>query len=204
MRKMLFALAALAALALLTPDTGVAQGAANQIGIYTTDSPDFSNITDADTRINGAGSHTAYVLLSNPHNDNTATDITAVGGFEFRIEWGGLFVTPTVHPSATNFQTPPDFYCGANVPVSGGVATLITLTIGSFSEDPVDFFITPVSDPTTQTIPGAIAITDFDDNYSISQAFPSSGDFANAVFGFNTSVVPNEDRSWGDVKNLYR
>ena len=204
MRKMLFALAALAALALLTPDTGVAQGDANQIGIYTTQTPDFSNITDADTRVNGAGSHTAYVICSYPHNDNTDTDITSLGGFEFQLDWGSLFVTPTLHPSATNFMSAPDFYCGANVPVANGMAVLVTLSIGSFTEDPVDFFIMPVSDSAAQSIPGAIAITDFDDNYSISRAYPASGDFANPIFGFNTSVVPNEDATWSDVKNLYR
>ena len=204
MRKMLFALAALAALALLAPNSGVAQGAANQIGIYTTQTPDFDNITDLDTTVNGAGSHTAYVILSYPHNDNTDTDINAVGGFEFQLDWGSLFVTPTLHSSATNFMNSPDFYCGSNVPVSNGMAVLMTLAIGSFSEDPVSIYMMPVSDAQAQSIPGAIALTDFDDNYSISQAFPSSGDFADAVFGFNTSVVPNEDANWGDVKNLYR
>ena len=40
--------------------------------------------------------------------------------------------------------------------------------------------------------------------HSISQAFPSSGDFGMPVFGINMAVVPTEDTSWGSVKSMFQ
>ena len=38
-----------------------------------------------------------------------------------RVEWpAGWFVTPVLHPSATNFVSSPDFLCGANALVTQG------------------------------------------------------------------------------------
>ena len=205
MRKMLFALTALAALALLAPNSGVAQGADNQFGIYTTQTPDLDNITDADTSLNGSGQFTAYVVCTNPVNTDDAHTILNLGGFEFQIVFdSALFVTPTLAPTATNFMSPPDFFCGSNIPVVNGMCVVITLTIGSFTADPSSFFLVPVSDVPAQSIPNGLALTDADDNFSIAQAYPSSGDFADAVFGFNTTVVPNEDATWSDLKSLFR
>jgi hypothetical protein len=206
MRKLLFALSALAALALLAPNSGIAQGALNQVGIYTTQTPDLGNITDDDTSIQSltGGQFTAYVVVTNPWSDTGDSEIMNLGGFEFRIEWGALFVTSTLAPTATNFMSPPDFFCGSNIPVVNGQCTVITLTIGAFGTDPVPFLLSPVSDPNAQSIPGAIAITDADDNFVISQAYPASGAFANPVFGYNTTVVPNEDTSWSEMKALFQ
>ena len=221
MRKLLFALSALAALALLAPNSGIAQDD-NQVGIYLVEDPDFADPDTLATQTvydGPAGQFTAYVVVSSPVNYEYCTTvpvdtcyvrpISNLGGFEFRIEWpAGLFVTPTIHTSATNFQTPPDFYCGANAQVIDGTVTVITLTIGSFTTDPGQWYITPVSDVGSQSIPGGIAITDADEVFEITELYVSSGDFANPVFAMwpipGEEPVPNEDATWGDVKAMFR
>jgi len=178
---------------------------ANEIGIYLIENPTPENAEEEACYSGPAGQFSAFVVLDNPWNFNTDSAITLVGGFEFRIEWAaGLFVTPVIHPSATNFQTPPDFYCGASIPVVGAQCTLINLTIGTFTTDPALWFLSPVSNTGSQSIPGAIAITDGNDAFSISQAFPVSGDFAEPVFGMFTCVVANEDVTWGSVKSMFQ
>ena len=177
----------------------------NEIGIFTVADPTAENAEEMACYMGSPGQFMIYCVLTNPVNQNLGTAMDNVGGFEFRMEYpAGLFVTPTLHPSATNFMSPPDFFCGSNVPVTGGQCTLITLTIGTFTTDPASWYLTPVSDPSSQSIPGAMAMTDANDNFSISQAFPVSGSFEDPVFGMWACVVPNEDVSWGSVKSLFQ
>jgi len=203
MKKVLFALTALAALALMAPNSVVAANN-NHIGIYATETPDINDLEASATLELSEGQFTIYVLVTMPYNDNTGMAMENLGGFEFRIEWpADWFVTPTLHASATNFLSAPDFFCGANAPVVNNMVTVVSLACGTFDFSPTLFHITPISDPSQQTIPGSIAVTDADDNFSISEAFPASGDFANPVFGFNMTVVSNEDKAWGGVKALF-
>ena len=184
----------------------------NEIGIFTVENPTAENAEDMACYMGAPGQFTIYCVLTNPVNQNLGFAMEAVGGFEFNLGYAaGLFVTPVIHPSATNFMSPPDFFCGANIPVTGGQCTLITLTVGTFTADPAAWYISPVSDPGVQSIPGAIAITDANDNFSISEAYTTAGsgearDFSAPVFGMFdcADVVPNEDVSWGGVKTLFR
>jgi len=184
----------------------------NEIGIFTVENPTAEDAQDVACYTGPAGQFMIYCVLTNPVNQLLGTPMSNVGGFEFRLEYpAGLFVTPVIHPSATNFMSPPDFFCGANIPVAGGQCTLITMTIGTFTTDPAAWYITPVSDSAAQSIPGAIAITDADDNFSISEAYTVAGsgegrDFSAPVFGMFdcADVVPNEDVSWGGVKTLFQ
>ena len=197
MNKFLFILAAM-----LIATAAIAE---NEIGMYMVENPTPES-AEEDACYSGApGQFTAYVVLTGPVNDGLGTPIENVGGFEFQLIWpAGPFVTPAIHPSATNFMTAPDFFCGANIPVVGGQCTLITVTIGVFTADPVLWSLAPVSDENAQSIPGAIAITDADDNFEISQAYPVSGDFSEPIFGMWTCVVPNDDVSFGGVKALFQ
>jgi len=79
----------------------------------------------------------------------------------------------------------------------------VTLNLGNFGADPGQIFISPVLEP-APSVPDNIAITDYDDGFSISVANPSSGDFALPIFGIYMSVVPAQDASWGEVKTLFR
>ena len=183
----------------------------NEIGMFMVENPTADNAQDMACYMGAPGQFTAYVVLTNPVNQNLGTEMENVGGFEFQLGYpAGLFVTPVLHPSATNFMSPPDFFCGANIPVVGGQCTLITLTIGTFTADPAPWYVTPVSDSTVQSIPGSIAITDALDNFSLSEAYNTTGSVDGVwdvpVFGMFEcgGVVPNEDVSWGDVKTLFQ
>jgi len=172
----------------------------NSIGIYAQPDPEFSTAQewiDLTCEDFPAGTFTLYVVLRDPWNDTLDRAIQDVGGFEFRIGWpSDYFVTPVLHNSATNFLTAPDFLAGANVPVLGRNCVLITLNCGTFTTDHREFFITPVSNPTNQTIPGSIAITDANDNYSISEAFPASGSFQEPVFRVNDCSFEPPAMTW--------
>ena len=92
-------------------------------------------------------------------------------------------------------ETAPDFFCGANAPVSdigGGVmgVTVITLTIGVFTADPVEWFIVPGSDPSAHSIPGGLAITDADDVFRLNPLYPSSGSFTDPARSCPTRTPP--------------
>ena len=184
---------------------------ANEIGIFAVENPTAESAQDDACYTGPAGQFTIYCVLTNPVNTLANRPMINVGGFEFGIGWpAGIFVTPTIHPSATNFQTPPDFLCGANIPVVGGQCTLITITVGTFSDDPGAWYLGPISDPGVQTIPGAMAITDYDDNFSLAEAFSTAGssgdrDFSAPVFSMWDCgvVVPNQDVSFGGVKALF-
>ncbi|MFN2370743.1 MAG: hypothetical protein ABR506_06245 [Candidatus Krumholzibacteriia bacterium] len=219
MKKLLLAMSALAALSLLVPSTGVAQTAEgpdgwyNHIGIYTTQDADSAN-----TSYTGApGQITAYVVVTNPRNYNLGApdsgveqDIAVIGGWEFRIEIpANVFLLSAVLPAAsTNFSTPPNFLCGSNLPVTNGKATVITMTLGEFDGTPSLLYLTPhpAQGEGVPSVPGHLAITDYNDDFRLVAAFPSSGSFDAPVFGLWPTVapVPTEDASWGELKSLYR
>jgi hypothetical protein len=83
--------------------------------------------------------------------------------------------------------------------------TLLTLNLGAFDGATSLLYLRPVQDA-PQSVPGEMAITDFNDDFSISVAYPVSGSHDLPVFGLFTggAVVPTEDASWGEVKSLYR
>ena len=183
----------------------------NEIGIFMVENPTAEDAQDMACYMGSPGQFMCYAVLTNPVNQNLGTDMANVGGFEFQMVFpAGLFVTPVLHPSATNFMSPPDFFCGANIPVVGGQCTLMTITVGTFTADPAMWFITPVSAPTVQSITGSIAGTDADDNFSLSEAYNTTGSVDDIwdvpVFGMFEcgQVVPNEDVSWGSVKTLFQ
>jgi len=205
MKKMLLAVSALAALTLLAPNTGIAQltNDQNQIGIYLTED---ANGDPANVNYNGApGQFTAYIVLTNPYNYNTSSPIVTVGGFEFKLIMpASVFLLGGVlPPESTNFASPPNYFVGTSADVVNNRVTLLTLTLGAFAGAPDYIYLAPVDD--IPSVPGTISITDKPDGFSISQAFPASGDFANAVFGlFVDDVTPTENATWGDVQSLYR
>ena len=204
MKKFLFILAAM-----LIATTAMAE---NEIGIYVVENPTPERAAEDACYSGPPGQFIVYCVLTDPVNQIEGTPMDNVGGFEFQMVWPtGIFVTPAIHPSATNFQTPPDFLCGANIPVVGGQCTLITITVGTFSDDPAPWFLGPVSDPIVQSIPGAMAITDANDNFSLAEAYSTAGsgaerDFSLPVFAMwdCANVVDNEDVSFGGVKALFQ
>jgi hypothetical protein len=180
----------------------------NEIGIYTTANPTAENAQEMATYSGAPGAGiTAYVVLTNPYNTNTNTPIDVVGGFEFRVVLpANVFLLGAIlPPQTTNFASSPDFLCGSNAPVVDNHVTLLTLNLGEFSGAPSFVYLTPVQDA-PQSVPGNMAITDYNDDFRISVAYPVSGNHTTPVFGLftGTAVVPTEDAAWGDVKSLFR
>ena len=180
----------------------------NEIGIYTTEVPTgLIENQDAETSYTGApgGAIMAYVVLTNPWNQNTNAPISLVGGFEFHLYLpSNVFLLGQVlPPSSTNFATAPDFYVGCAAPVANGACTLIALTLGEFTGTPGYISMGPVT-TLAPSVPDNMAVTDYNDDFSISLAYPVSGSFDLPVFGMYQPVVPNDDASWGGVKSLYR
>lgn len=177
----------------------------NEIGIYTSPTPTADNAEALACYQGAPGQIAAYVVLTNPRNEHTGELISSVGGFEFKlvVPANVFLLGVTLPPLTTNFATSPEFLCGANIPVVDGRARLLTLNLGEFSMTPSQLFITPVV-AAPQSVPGNIAITDYNDDFTISVAHPVSGGFDLPVFGLWSCVVPTEDASWGEVKSLFR
>ena len=192
----------------------------NNIGIFNTSAVDLAALGPGDYSHNDSevSQFTAYVLLLNPYNENTGQEIQTVGGVEFRLEVPGeLFVTPVSNFNCDNWGNPMEFYCGANIAVSGGQCVLLSLSVGYLTTEPQSFYITPISDPAGQSFPGDISIADRDDSFSASRATPVTRDFTQPVYTMfggppealpgdlaDCWVVPTESTSWGDIKAVFR
>jgi hypothetical protein len=186
----------------------------NEIGIYTDPNPTADNAEALATYSGAPGQIAAYVVLTHPinmdfgaPNSGVRNPIAVVGGFEFRLNMPAnvFLLTSTMPPQSTNFATPPEWLAGCNAPVVDDHVTLLTLGLGEFSGTPSLIYLSPVQDA-PQSIPGSMAITDYNDDFRLNPAYPVSGDYAAPVFGLwtGTQVVPTDDAAWGDVKSLYR
>ncbi|RKZ14272.1 hypothetical protein DRQ50_09220 [bacterium] len=190
------------ALAVLVAGTTLAE-LDNAIGIYHPLPTGTDNLMDHTNYTGQPGAFQVYAVLTNPNNDNTGTPIANLGGFEFRLELPGAVALTGVQlpASCTNFLSPPEFLVGANLPVIGGMVTLATISLAEMSGQKSSIYLAPVN--SVASIPGAMAIADADDEFSLSEAVPASGGFDVPVFGLYF-VPPEEDASWGRVKTLYR
>lgn len=191
----------------------------NRIGVFSTpDPPDLGCLfvpapQSCYTRLIAPvpGEYDVYVLAINPHNDNTGEPIHMLGGFEFDLEVpAGWFVQSATLPSCVlDFDgSNNSFYCGGQVPVdrSDPVVTVLlaTVTLASFEDPPPAGYLHMAPYFLAPSLPGMMAIADAEDSFSLTPAVPSRVDFAVPVLAINYTVVPAEDRAWGDVKALYR
>lgn len=197
----------------------------NGVGIFLEPNP--SPVTNYVEQIEPFETMTAYVVLANPYNENTGAPIRNLGGFEFRLEFPeNLQVNATLREGTTNFLNAPDYLCGTNLPAVDDQILLMTLEIAAFSTDPGGWFITPVLNPSSQSIPGEMAVADADDEFSLSRATPVSYSFdlpvmcmfepcgpllksavpksaADGVWG-DCWVISAADSSFGDQKAMFR
>lgn len=191
----------------------------NRIGVFSTaDPPDLRCLRvpaaqSAYTRLIAPtpGLYVVHVLCINPRNDHTGEPIHMLGGFEFTLEIPeGWFVQSAILPSCVLDFDPAgsSFYCGGMVPVDqyGPEVTveLATVTLATWEDPPPAGYIYMAPYFVAPSLPGLMAITDAEDEYSLTAAIPSRVDFAEPVLAINYTVVPAEDRAWGDVKALYR
>lgn len=174
----------------------------NAIGLYTAIPNDLEDAAELAAYEGGTGAFSVYVVLTNPWNDNTSAPIGRVGGFEFRLELpSSVFLLDAALPAACiNFMSPPNFFVGADIPVAGDAAALMSLTLGEFTGTGGGVLLAPVATP---SIPGSLAVADYEDEFSISAAVPSSGSLASPVFCIFCRQY-DEASTWGGVKTLFR
>jgi len=204
MRSLTLILAALAAVSAAPTFAGLAD-LENAIGLYV----DVPSDVDGAFRLayyeGDPGTFEVYVVLTNPYNENTGRPINLVGGIEFQLVMpSNVYLLDAVFPgNSFNFLSPPEFFVNfaSGVPVYGDIGTITTLTLGEFMGTGGEIFLAPVSQ-VSPSIPGALAVADYDDDFSLSEAVPSSGNFDFPVFCVFCQQNA-EDRTWGDVKSLY-
>ena len=202
MKKLLFAVTALAALSLLAPSTGFAAGALNQLGFYTD-----VDMTDVNMSAGLYTSQDVYLVLSNPYNHDLDSAVTAINGVEFTIVYDSaqlnatpfVFATPAVNVGSGNI-----YIAGFGTPLPVGEGGYVSLGTASFfvlTTDPAFIYLAP-SEPVTN--PGNMAYLDFNQETVGTNMYPSSGDYANPVFSFNGGVVATENASMDQIKAMFR
>jgi len=219
MKKLFFAVSALAALTLLAPNAGFAGTAFNQLGLYT---DEVGTESAASIDIAPSTQFNVFLVVNRPVNeafvDGNGTPpfqrvMNEVSGYECAVGfWDsndalipGLFVLATTfNGNAVRLGTGGNFVVGfaSPIPVTAGAAMLTTFNIMVLDTNPKEIFL-DVSTPAS--LPGTMAIVDgaiVNDN--LQAAFPSSGNLSAHVFGINTGVVAVENESWGGVKALFR
>ncbi len=201
MKKLLFAVTALAALSLLAPSTGFA--AYNQLGCYTDDDMAAASVTAAANSQNDV-----YVVLSNPYNHDTDTDILAIGGIEFKFVLGGasamLLGNPAwTHDSVIDIGTDDSHIAGFGTPLlvgDGGFVTVCVQNVMVFDASSAAYLYLAPALPAS--IPGVMVLLDSDEG--LHSIYPSSGDFANPVFALNGTVTATDHVRMDQIKAMYR
>jgi len=205
MKKLLFALCALAAIALLTPSAGFAQWQ-TRIGIYASATADSTRIDPAE----GAFFYVYFVLTSPLDADGAPA--TAIKGYEFTVTVTGpveglVKFTDLTFPNTIDLGTSTDYanssYFAAAAspqPVTNGMIVLRTWKMKSFdSSAPYYFFVAPYSVP---TFAGDLAILDGAGRKV--RARGSADLYTTAVFAIGDDTVANESATFGSVKALFR
>ena len=200
------ALVALAALTLLTPQTGMAAmrpAGEDVFGIYANNNFNGDASDENPPYINpaGVGIEQTYIYLTNVIAPN-------IGAFEFALSYTGgsapIITDQGLPPEGVNFGTGNEFFVGVGTPlVPDQYGNVILMSPQYFVSDqtPVSVFVGPVSIPHT---PGEITYVEFDDVSIAHFMTPASGDFGARIFAFNETIVENEGTTWTDVKSLYR
>ncbi len=176
----------------------------NAIGLYTDVPRDLDEALQLAVYEGDPGTFAVYVVLTNPYNENTGGAINIVGGYEFKLELPSsvILLDASLPPSSINFVNPPNFAVGTSVAVSGDVAVLATLTLGEFTGTGGRVLLAPIS-AYSPSIPGSLAVTDAEDEFSLSPAVPSSGNLDSPVFCVFCRQY-DEESTWGGIKTLFR
>ena len=208
MKKLLFAVSALAALSLLAPSTGFAQHMYdNQLGLYL--SPDGMGATGTDQRNAPVN---VYMVLTRPAS-NDGTPFSGITAFDCQLNFnpvGGIFMTgENLNGEGFNIGDTSQIGAGflefivgfaAEVPAEAdGSVLLATLQFINSNLDQINITLSPASIP---SIPGTIAFLPGDP--PLVEMFPSSGSWAAPIFSFGGEATAIEEESFGSVKALYR
>lgn len=213
MKKLLFAVCALAAISLLAPDAGYAQWE-NRIGMYTSDTAAAANVDVTPIGIPVS----VYFVVSNPRYPDGSGPLPAVDAFGFKVSIvpdSGFFVlsqnkpTGTVDVGTGAVGGTYDYNAGwpAALPVVNGMVKVMDWQMMFLSAGPFRFYMGP---PDVAAFPGFMAVnyTDGDENPFLTACLPSSGDVSDPVFVmggvFDPDPIGVDASSFGNVKALFR
>jgi len=139
------------------------------------------------------------------------TNITgaSLGGFEFILTYDTGVLTMMnegLQPGDINYgsDNTGEYFVGMSWPrsISTGNATLCEPVFFCFTTDPVYIYVTHWGE--FATIPENIAYVEFDNMESYHAMYPASGDFDDPIFRFNPVLFASENRTWSELKSLYR
>lgn len=208
MKKLLFAVCALAAISMLAPSAGFAQWE-NRIGIY---SAADANAATTHAYIESPALFTPtniYWVISNPMMNGTP--VTQFDGYELTASWspsapthlGDVFPSSALDVDgaswgyAVGFATP--------LTVTNGQTLLCTTSVMLLSAGTLQAFLHPATVPSLADVM-AITVPDGMGGATLVACSPSSGDFddADADFALGAQTVGVEYETFGAVKSLFR
>lgn len=204
MKKLLFAVSALAALSLLAPSAGFAQYN-NHMGIYTAEG-------GVNTTSDNLVTNTVYFVITNPYNDDEGHAVEWIHGYEgmVTIDGTGLVLAVRWPVDALNVGSNTNQIVAfglTDVHVVEGAATVAEMDIIYMdgTGGPLTLTLGP-ADPTST--PGMMAFLDADAAGSgLVPMMTSAGNWANPVFGINMGdnpVVSTDNSSFDNIKAMYR
>lgn len=213
MKKLLFAVCALAAISMLAPSDGFAQFE-NRIGLYTTANADAAHLMTQPANV----PFTIYLLAINPRNSD-GTAATFVDGFELTMTVTGpayFSLTQTLPPQSLDVDGDPlGFAAGFATPspVTNGMVLLMTwnvMLMGAIDDTGCPdncvnhwkVFMGPARAPSVPD--GFMAINVPNSPVLLVPCSPSSGANDVPVFTIGETGVATETNSFGAVKALFR
>ncbi len=205
MKRFVLTVTTIVVLSLLAPIQGLAQFGNNLLGCYTDE--DMGAVT---MDVTPFVSMPVYIVLSNPYNYNTDTEVSLVGGVEFRFITSGvehmLLETVWNTPSFIDVGSDENGHCvgfGIPIPVGdGGYLTMCVKTVVLYAEGVVNVHFAP-SIPSS--IPNLMAYVDSSiEPITLIPLYPASGDFADPVFTFSGMTVATDKASFDEIKAMYR
>lgn len=214
MKKLLFAVSAIAALSLLAPSSSFAVFQySNQVGLYTID--DGMGATGTSVMNSDV---TVYLVLTQPTDvENGDAPFSACCGFECTISFNpspnnDLFLVEAILPPYSIDIGPNkdinlgylDYYVGIDytrpLPVNNEAAVLVTFTFFNMNPGITEVTLGPSYVP---SIAGEMAFLG-DEPEQLRVMYSKGGSHDAPVFLFNGEAVAVENESFGSVKALYR
>lgn len=209
MKKLLFAVSALAALSLLAPSTGLAQdvppewvAGKNLMSLYS-DTAGTSNSLTMTPFTTGS----VYLVVHDPYNYEFAgggQDVTSIGGVEFAVyTTGSITILSLAWPvTVVDVGTAPSHVAGFGTPVTVSNNSALLCTINFFLGGDSGAFQLGPSSPSSVTTWEAMAVLDMADE-GICELLPPYLNFDYNVLGVNLEVA-TESTTIDAVKALYR
>ncbi|MCP4573516.1 MAG: hypothetical protein GY838_14255 [bacterium] len=207
------AMIVLAVIVLLAPAAQAQRaycGLPNTIGLYTTPTPTGGNDLCVVQSSPGAASFQLYLLICNPTDETTGLPITNLGGYELGVfPTEGWFLEFTYPANTILFsQGPPNIRIAGLIPITGDFTVLAEVTLRSWDGTMGAIYMNQIDDG-SPTIPGHMAITNADNEFIPSRAYPVLAEDLDdgSVFFINWGgcmPLPAAESSWGAVKAMYR